>query len=154
MNFPIRSGVASPPIWSRYANFKSSLFISLEIDCFYSQWTRKYLHSGTKSAGWLYATAYSPKLRNVYRLYTLTWLSLYMTTRAYNLLEVFVEVMAYIGSIKSNIWTYPDILEFPDWLFVIYVNKNLNFAYCIAFAFYIHRLFVEHARRWSQYYST
>jgi hypothetical protein len=28
-------------------------FISLEIDCFHSQWTRKYLHSGTKSSGWL-----------------------------------------------------------------------------------------------------
>ena len=27
------SGVASPTIWSRYANFNSSLFISLEIDC-------------------------------------------------------------------------------------------------------------------------
>ena len=30
------SGVASPTIWSCYANFKSlSLFISLEIDCFH-----------------------------------------------------------------------------------------------------------------------
>ena len=29
------------------------IFISLEIDCFHSQWTRKYLHSGTKSSGWL-----------------------------------------------------------------------------------------------------
>jgi hypothetical protein len=75
-----------------------------------------------------------------------------MTMRAYNLLEVFVEVMAYIGSVKRNIWTYQPIIEFPDWLFVI-VNKNLNFAYCIAFAFYIHRLFAEHARGWSQYYS-
>jgi hypothetical protein len=30
-----------------------SLFISLEIECFHSQWTQKYLHSGTKSSGWL-----------------------------------------------------------------------------------------------------
>jgi hypothetical protein len=29
------SGEASPTIWSCYANFKSSLFISLEIDCFH-----------------------------------------------------------------------------------------------------------------------
>jgi hypothetical protein len=29
----------------------------------------------------------------------------YMTTRGYNLLEFFFEVI-YIGSIKSNIWTY------------------------------------------------
>jgi hypothetical protein len=35
MCISIFSGVASPSIWSRYANFKSlSLFISLEIDCF------------------------------------------------------------------------------------------------------------------------
>ena len=27
--------------------------ISLEVDCFHSQYTRKYLHSGTKSSGWL-----------------------------------------------------------------------------------------------------
>ena len=34
-----RSGVASPTIYS-HANFKLSLlFISLEIDCFQSQWT-------------------------------------------------------------------------------------------------------------------
>jgi hypothetical protein len=45
-------GVDSPPIWSRYANFKS-LFISLEIDCFHRQWTWTNMHSGTKSAGWL-----------------------------------------------------------------------------------------------------
>ena len=32
---PVTSGVASPTIWSCYANFKSSLFISLEIDCFH-----------------------------------------------------------------------------------------------------------------------
>ena len=31
----------------------SSLFISFEIDCFHSQWTRKYLHSRTKSLSWL-----------------------------------------------------------------------------------------------------
>jgi hypothetical protein len=43
------SGVASPTIWSCYANIKSlSLFISLEIDCFHGLWTRKYLHSMTK----------------------------------------------------------------------------------------------------------
>jgi hypothetical protein len=47
------SGVASPTIWSCYANIKSlSLFISLEIDCFHGLWTRKYLHSMTKLSGW------------------------------------------------------------------------------------------------------
>jgi hypothetical protein len=29
------TGDASPTFWSRYANFKSLLFISLEIDCFH-----------------------------------------------------------------------------------------------------------------------
>ena len=39
---------------TRYANFKVlALFISLEIDCFQSQKTRKYLHSRTKSSDWL-----------------------------------------------------------------------------------------------------
>ena len=34
------SGVASPTVLSRYANFKLlSLFIALEIDSFHSQWT-------------------------------------------------------------------------------------------------------------------
>jgi hypothetical protein len=46
-------GEASPKIWSCYAHFKSSLFISLEIDCFHGQLTRKYLHSMTKLSGWL-----------------------------------------------------------------------------------------------------
>jgi hypothetical protein len=50
----IHSDVASPTIQSRYANSKSlSLFISSEMDCFHSQWTQKYLHSGTKLSGWL-----------------------------------------------------------------------------------------------------
>ena len=31
------SGEASPTIWSCYANFKSSLLISLEIDCFHGR---------------------------------------------------------------------------------------------------------------------
>ena len=48
------SGIASPTIWSCYANFKPlSLLISLEIDCFHGLWTRKYLHSMTKLSGWL-----------------------------------------------------------------------------------------------------
>ena len=47
------SGEASPKIWSCYAHFKSSLFISLEIDCFHGQLTRKYLPSMTKLSGWL-----------------------------------------------------------------------------------------------------
>jgi hypothetical protein len=50
----ITSGEASSKIWSCYANFKSlSLFISLEIDCFHGQLTRKYLHSMTKLSRWL-----------------------------------------------------------------------------------------------------
>jgi hypothetical protein len=37
-----------------YANSKLlPLFISLEIDCFHSQWAWKYLLSGTKSSEWL-----------------------------------------------------------------------------------------------------
>jgi hypothetical protein len=60
------SGEASPTISSCYANFKSSLFISLEIDCFHGLWTRKYLHSMTKLSGWLRhcaeSTLYEKKL--------------------------------------------------------------------------------------------
>jgi hypothetical protein len=50
------SSVASLKIYSCYVNFKAvSLFISLEIHCFYSLWTQNYLHSRSKySAG--YAT--------------------------------------------------------------------------------------------------
>ena len=47
------SGEASLKIWSCYANFKSSLFNSLKMHCFYGLWTQKYLHSMTKLSGWL-----------------------------------------------------------------------------------------------------
>jgi hypothetical protein len=47
----ISSGEASLKIWSCYANFKSSLLISLEIDCFHGLLTRKYLHSMNCRAG-------------------------------------------------------------------------------------------------------
>jgi hypothetical protein len=40
INRDTTSGIASPTIY-------------LEIDCLHSQWTWKYLHSGTKSSGWL-----------------------------------------------------------------------------------------------------
>jgi hypothetical protein len=54
------SGVASPTIWSRNANFNSSLFISLEIDCVDSSLTWQYLHSGTESlAGALYSSSFN-----------------------------------------------------------------------------------------------
>ena len=43
------SSVASLKMYSCYVNFKAlSLFISLEIHCFYSLWTQKYLHSRSK----------------------------------------------------------------------------------------------------------
>ena len=37
------------PLWK----FQTSLFISLEIDCFLQSMNTKNLHSGTKSSGWL-----------------------------------------------------------------------------------------------------
>ena len=52
----VSSGVASPTISSRYANFRLSLLISLEIDCFHSRWTRNICIAGLdRRAG--YATA-------------------------------------------------------------------------------------------------
>ena len=46
---PAVAYVASLKMYSCYVNFKSlSLFISLEIHCFYSLWTQKYLHSRSK----------------------------------------------------------------------------------------------------------
>ena len=51
-------GVASLKIYSRYENFKVLSHVkSLEIDCFHSQWTQKYLHNGTYRQGG-YATVY------------------------------------------------------------------------------------------------
>ena len=50
---------------------------------------------------------------------------------------------------KSNIWTHPDFPVFPDRLFVI-VNKNFNFVYSIAFAFYIYSDCLQNMREYDR----
>ena len=69
--------------------------------------------------------------------------------RELNLLEIFVEAMAYRNNLIA---TFGHILiysfsSFPIACLSLLTKFKISPACCIAFAFYIRRLFAEHARR-------
>ena len=111
----VHSSVASPTIQSCCCCFNFlSLFISFEIYCFHSQWTRKYLHNRTKSLSWL-----------------LYWFSIKCTQRVqYGNVRFIVENLNHFYSNKClcNFYTM-DFQFFPNFHIIWPIHNSIGWLF-------------------------